>query len=50
MSKVELAKQMIKRAIRKGIKFKYVLADNWFTNKELVRFTHSRHIKYHWMA
>lgn len=50
MSKIELAKQMIKRAIRKGIKFRYVLADSWFTNKDIVRFIHSRHIKCHWLG
>lgn len=48
MSKVELARQMIKRAIRRGIKFSYVLADSWFTNKDIVWFIHSRHIKCHW--
>lgn len=47
MSKVELAKLMIKRAIRRCIKFSYVLADSWFTNKEIVRFIHSRHIRCH---
>lgn len=41
---------MIKRAIRKGIKFSYVLADSWFTSKDIVRFIHSRHIKCHWLG
>ena len=50
MSKIDLAKEMIKRTIRKGIKFRYVLADSWFTNKEFIRFIHSRHIKCHWMG
>ena len=50
MSKIELAKQMIKRAIRRGIKFSYVLADSWFTNKDIVRFIHSRHIRCHWLG
>ena len=50
MSKLELAKEMIKRAIRKGVKFSYVLADSWFTNKDIVRFIHSRHIKCHWLG
>lgn len=49
-SKIELAKEMIKRAIRRGIKFSYVLADSWFTNKEIIRFIHSRHIKCHWLG
>lgn len=50
MSKIELAKEMIKRAIRKGIRFSYVLADSWFTNKEIVRFIHRRHVKCHWLG
>ena len=50
MSKIELVKDMIKRAIRRGIRFSYVLADSWFTNKEIVRFIHSRHIKCHWLG
>lgn len=50
MSKVELAKEMIKRAISHGIKFSYVLADSWFTNKEIVRFIHRRRFKCHWLG
>ena len=50
MSKLELAKEMIQRAIRKGIKFSYVLADSWFTNKDIIRFIHSRHVKCHWLG
>ena len=50
ISRIELTKQMIKRAIRHGIKFSYVLADKCFTNKEIVRFIHSRHIKCHWLG
>ncbi len=50
MSKVELSKEMIKRAISHGIKFSYVLADSWFTNKEIVRFIHRRRFKCHWLG
>lgn len=50
MSKLELAKEMIRRSIRKGIKFSYVLADSWFTNKDIIRFIHSRHVKCHWLG
>ena len=50
MSKLELAKEMIRRAIRKGIKFSYVLADSWFTNKDIIRFIHNRHVKCHWLG
>lgn len=49
-SKIELAKEMITRAIRHGIKFRYVLADSWFTCKDLVRFIHRRRYKCHWMG
>lgn len=31
--------------IRRGIKFRYVLADSWFANKEIIRFIYSRHMK-----
>lgn len=50
MSKLELAKEMIKRAIRNGIKFSYVLADSWFTNKDIVRFIHTRRVRCHWLG
>lgn len=49
-SKIELAKEMIKRAIRKRIRFSYVLADSWFTCKDIVRFIHQRHVKCHWLG
>lgn len=50
MSKIDLAKEMIRRAIRRGVKFSYVLADSWFTCKDIVRFIHSRHVKCHWLG
>lgn len=43
--KTDLMIEMIKRAIKKGIRFRYVLADSWFTNKDIIRFIHRRHIK-----
>ncbi|MCM1139644.1 MAG: transposase [Muribaculum sp.] len=49
-SKIELAKEMIRRAIRHKLKFKYVLADSWFTNKEIVKFIHSLHVGCHWLG
>ncbi len=49
-SKIELAKEMITRAIKHGIKFRYVLADSWFTCKNLVTFIHARRYKCHWMG
>lgn len=50
MSKIELAKDLIKRAIRHKIKFKYVLADSWFTCTDIIRFIKSRHVKCHWLG
>lgn len=43
--KTDLMIDMIKRAIGKGIRFRYVLADSWFACKDIIRFIHSRHIK-----
>ena len=50
ISKIELAKYMIKRAIKRGVKFQYVLADRWFTCKDIVLFIHRRHFKCHWLG
>ena len=49
-SKVELLKEMVKRAIKYKVRFKYVLADSWFTNKEIVQFIHRLHTKCHWLG
>lgn len=43
--KTDLMIEMIKRAIKRSIKFRYVLADSWFANKDIIRFIHSRHVK-----
>jgi len=43
-SKVDSLIEMIKRAIRRGIKFDYLLADSWFSNAKLIKFIKSRHI------
>lgn len=48
--KTELSKEMITRATRHGIKFRYILADSWFTCKDLVNFIHTRRYKCHWMG
>ncbi len=36
---------MIRRAIRKGVRFRYVLADSWFACKDVIRFIRSRHVR-----
>lgn len=45
MSKIDLMISMIKRAIGKGIHFRYVLADSWFACGAIIKFIRSRHIK-----
>lgn len=49
-SKIELAKEMIKRAIKKGVAFRYVLADSWFTCREMIQFIHKRRNGSHWLG
>lgn len=43
--KTDLMIDMIKRAISKGARFRYVLADSWFACKDIIRFIRSRHMK-----
>lgn len=43
--KTDLTIEMISRAIKKGVRFRYVLADSWFACKDIIRFIRSRHIK-----
>lgn len=43
--KIDLTIDMIKRAISKGFRFRYVIADSWFTCKDIIHFIRSRHIK-----
>ena len=45
MSKIDLSVEMIRRAIKQKVRFRYVLADSWFTCAKIVRFIRSRHIK-----
>ncbi len=42
--KNDLMTEMIKRAIGKGVRFRYVLADSWFACKDIIRFIRSRHM------
>ena len=44
-NKIDLMIGMIKRAIRKGVRFRYVLADSWFACKDVIRFIRSRHVQ-----
>ena len=45
MKKTDKAVEMVKYAIRRGIRFDYLLMDSWFTNAGFVRLITSRHIK-----
>lgn len=49
-SKIELAKDMVRKTIKRHIKFKYVLADSWFTCKSLITFIHGLRTKCHWLG
>lgn len=46
-SKIANAIEMVKRAVRHGVRFDYLLVDSWFTCAELVTLITSRHIKCH---
>ena len=48
--KITLAMDMVKTAIKRGFRFQYLLADSWFTCKEIIRFIHSRRIKCHYLG
>ena len=47
MKKTDKAIEMVKYAIKRGIRFDYLLVDSWFTNADFVRLITSRHIKCH---
>lgn len=49
-SKIELAKEMVKRATSKGFKFKYVLGDSWFTCQSIVKFFGDGRRRSHWLG
>lgn len=48
--KTELAKEMVKRATKKGVKFSYVLGDSWFTCQSIVKFFADKRRKAHWLG
>jgi len=45
--KTDKLQEMVRRAIKNGIRFDYLLVDSWFTNTALVKFILSRHIACH---
>ena len=50
LPKTKKAIEMIRTAIKKGIRFDYVLVDSWFTSFELVKFIKTRRIKTHFLG
>ena len=42
ITKNELLRDMFRQSLRKGIKFKYVLADSWFASTENMRLIHKK--------
>lgn len=44
MKKTDLTIDMVKRAIRHGVKFRYLLADSWFACASIIKFIASRHM------
>ena len=47
MKKTDKAIEMVKYAIKRGIRFDYLLVDSWFTCADFVRLITSRHVKCH---
>ena len=47
MKKTDKAIDMVKYAIKRGVRFDYLLVDSWFTSTKFVRLITSRHIKCH---
>jgi len=47
MKKTDKAIEMVRSAIKRGIRFDYLLIDSWFTCADFVRLITSRHIKCH---
>jgi hypothetical protein len=49
-SKIQKAIEMVKRAIKEGIRFDYLLVDSWFTCTDIIRFINSRHVRCHFLG
>ena len=47
VSKIDKAIEMVKYAIKRGIRFDYLLIDSWFTCADFVSLITSRHVKCH---
>ena len=49
-SKIALMLDMIRRVIKRKVRFDYVLADSWFACAEVIRFITSRHVRCHYLG
>ena len=49
-SKIQKAIDMVRRAIKEGIRFDYLISDSWFTCTDIVRFIKSRHTMCHFLG
>ena len=49
-SKIALMIEMIRRIIKRKIRFDYVLADSWFACAEVILFITSRHVRCHYLG
>lgn len=47
LKKTEALKQMIRRAIKEGLRFDYLLVDSWFISDGLIKFILTRKIGFH---
>ena len=47
LKKTEALKQMIRRTIKEGIRFDYLLVDSWFVSDSLIKFTLTRKIGFY---
>ena len=48
--KIQKAIDMVRRAIKEGIRFDYLLSDSWFTCTDIIRFVKSRHVRCHFLG
>ena len=49
-SKIALMIEMIRRIIKRKIRFDYVLADSWIACAEVILFITSRHVRCHYLG
>jgi SRSO17 transposase len=45
-SKLDLAKELIDDALKKGVPFRYVLFDSWYSSSDVLSFIHDKNLKF----